>query len=271
MDRTRAILLFAGVVAAWCGCRGLPQTAPRLEDHQVPVEQLVFKCDFDLPRDHRLVRELTAERDDVANTVGLPASEERITVHLFRDQMRYRQVLADNFPSVPSRRAFFVETDTRLEVYAHWSDRVAEDLRHEVAHGYLHAMVPALPLWLDEGLAEYFEVPRGHGGLNRPHLDLLWDLVEHNGWRPDLVRLETLETAAEMEQADYAESWAWVYFFLESDDERREVLTTYLADLRELGRVEPLSERLATRLVQPERTLTEYLTTLQVELTAREQ
>jgi hypothetical protein len=119
-------------------------------------------------------------------------------------------------------------------------------------------------------LAEYFEVPRGHGGLNRPHLELLWDLVEHNGWRPDLVRLETLASAAEMDQTDYAESWAWVYFFLEPDADRREVLTTYLADLREHGRVEPLSKRLATRLAQPERTLAEYLSTLNIELASRE-
>ena len=74
------------------------------------------------------------------------------------------EYLTRNFPSVPSRRAFFLETDTRLAVYAHWSDRVAEDLRHEVAHGYLHSVVPGLPLWLDEGLAEYFEVPRGQNG-----------------------------------------------------------------------------------------------------------
>jgi hypothetical protein len=68
-------------------------------------------------------------------------------------------------PNLPRRRAFFVETDTRLSVYAYWGDRVAEDLRHEVVHGYLHAVVPHLPLWLDEGLAEYFEVPRGLSGL----------------------------------------------------------------------------------------------------------
>ena len=127
------------------------------------------------------------------------------------------QFLLRHFPSVPSRRAFFLETDTRLAVYAHWSDRVAEDLRHEVAHGYLHAVVPGLPLWLDEGLAEYFEVPRGTNGLNRPHVDLLSDMMQHDGWRPNLERLEQLTDAAEMDQRDYAEAWAWVYFLLHSD------------------------------------------------------
>ena len=78
-----------------------------------------------------------------------------------------RSFFRDRYPDFPKRRAFFVETDTQLAVYAQWGDRVAEDLRHEVAHGYLHAIVPSIPLWLDEGLAEYFEVPRGQNGLNR--------------------------------------------------------------------------------------------------------
>ena len=104
-----------------------------------------------------------------------------------------------------------------------------------MAHGYLHASVPALPLWLDEGLAEYFEVPRGHGGLNRPHLELLSDMMEHNGWQPNLKRLERLTSAGEMEQSDYAEAWAWVYFLLNSTPERRELFTGYLADLRDEG------------------------------------
>jgi hypothetical protein len=255
----------AALLASGIGCRGLLHRAPSDAESRAPAQQLVFDCDFDLPTNDPLVRELIAERNDVAATLDLPASDEPITVHLYRDEKEYGRVLAERFPSVPSRRAFFVETDTRLEVYAHWSERVAEDLRHEVAHGYLHAMVPALPLWLDEGLAEYFEVPRGHGGLNRPHAVLLAEMIQLDGWRPDLVRLERLSSAGELEQADYAEAWGWVYFLLESDAARRELLTTYLADLRERGRVEPLSVRLASHHVEPERTLAEFLATLQVD------
>jgi hypothetical protein len=266
MRRTDARCLLIAITAAWWGCRGLPRPAPLPEAHQVPVQQLVFHSDFDLPSDHRLVRELTAERDDISDTLSLPTSDEQIHIYLFRDAEAYGQYLERQFPAVPSRRAFFVETDTRLEVYAHWSDRVAEDLRHEVAHGYLHALVPALPLWLDEGLAEYFEVPRGHDGLNRPHLELLSDLIEHNDWQPDLERLEQLEEAGEMEQADYAEAWGWVYFLFESDGGRRALLREYLMELRDRGRVEPLSVRLASYHVDPERTLAEYLAALNAEL-----
>jgi hypothetical protein len=263
------------------GCRGLPQPmsmpspmkvpeSAKLPDaFTTPVGQLVFHSDFPLPADHRLVRELTLERDDVIKTLSLTPSNESIDVYLFRDAERYQLFLKRNFPNVPSRRAFFLETDTRLAVYAHWNDRVAEDLRHEVAHGYMHASLPSIPLWLDEGLAEYFEVPRGQVGLNRPHVDLLSDMAEHEHWRPNLPRLEKLSDAAQMDQRDYAESWAWVYFFLNSPPERREILTGYLAQLRTRGASEPLSVRLAALQIEPVEPMSQYIATLKQGATAR--
>lgn len=227
--------------------------------YEVRSGQLEFHSNFELSADHRLVRQLTAERDDICQTLGLPCASETISVFLFHDAESFREYLSYHYPSVPTRRAFFLETDAQLKVYAHWSDHMAEDLRHEVAHGYLHIIVPGLPLWLDEGLAEYFEVPRQQVGLHRPHLDLLADLIEHNGWQPDLHRLEQLKDVAEMDQASYAEAWAWVYFLLHSGPEQRELLTNYLQELNEHGSTEPLSARLTRKHVQPEQTLVAYL------------
>lgn len=268
--RWMPILLAVQLLGA--GCRGLPQpiTLPppmkaassRLPDgYRTPIGQLVFHSDFPLP-DHRLVRELTAERDYVNQTLGILPSDEPIDVYLFQDAERYQEFLKQSFPTVPSRRAFFLETDKRLAVYAHWNDRMAEDLRHEIAHGYMHSSLPSIPLWLDEGLAEYFEVPRGKHGLNQPHVDLLSDMTEKEHWRPNLPRLEKLTEAAQLDQRDYAESWAWVYFFLNSPPERREVLTNYLAQLRNRGGGEPLSVRLTALQIEPGEPLTKYIASL---------
>jgi hypothetical protein len=250
------------LIALLTGCRGLPQPAPAPNVHKLRVGQLLITSDFVLPADHRLVRDLSAEREDVCRTLGLPVSDEPIEVYLFSSMDRYREFLARYFPTVPSRRAFFLETDTSLVVYAHWSDRVAEDLRHEVAHGYLHAAVPGLPLWLDEGLAEYFEVPRGRVGVNIPHVDLLSDMIELEQWQPDLSRLERLRDASEMKQIDYAESWAWVHFLLQSSAENRGLLISYLTDLRNFGAAEPLSSRLASKDVTAKQAVTENLARL---------
>jgi hypothetical protein len=269
------VILFLMQLLVGAGCRSLHPQLPqplamKLPDaYQVPAGQLVFHSDFALPADHRLVRELTAEREDVCRTLGLSSSNEPIQVYLFGDADGYQEFLRRKFPSVPSRRAFFLETDTRLAVYAHWSDRVAEDLRHEVAHGYMHSVVPKMPLWLDEGFAEYFEVGRGLNGLNRPHVDLLNDMAEHENWRPNLARLEKLSEAAQMDQRDYAESWAWVYFFLNSPPERREVLMRYVADLQSRGTGDAMSVRLAKLNADPGQPMAKYLATLKSGTVAR--
>jgi hypothetical protein len=254
-------LLVLGAIVG--GCRGIPRSEPLPDAYHLRVGQLHIHSDFELTEDNRTLLDLMSERDYICRTLGIPAGNEVIDVHVFRDDERYAQFLRRHFPTVPSRRAFFLETDSRLAVYAHWSDRMAEDLRHEVAHGYLHAVVPGLPLWLDEGLAEFFEMPQNLNGFNQPHLALLSDMAEHERWKPDLARLERLRDAAEMDQLDYAESWAWVYAMLHSAPEQREVLTTYLADLRKRGSIEPLSRRLAAASRKPhDQALAAYLADL---------
>lgn len=207
-------------------------------------EQLVLHSDAPLPAQHRLFDDLTAQRAQVASKLALPTSDEPIHVYLFENAEAFQAFMHLHYPDLPARRAFFVESDTRLAVYAHWGDRVAEDLRHEVAHGYLHAAVPGIPLWLDEGLAEYFEVPRGAGGLNRPHVQELVQRLAAGGWRPDMKRLETLPTTGDMTQLDYAESWAWVHWLLETTPERKDLVRRYLAALRQTGAAAPISGEL---------------------------
>ncbi|NQT16500.1 MAG: hypothetical protein HQ582_27320 [Planctomycetes bacterium] len=248
------------IVALVGGCMHLATTRLTLPaSHTVVRGQLVVHSDFPVASTHRLLEELTARRMDLSDRLGIPVSEEPIHVYLFDDADRFGGFIRLNYPDFPPRRAYFLETDTRLQVYAQWGDRVAEDLRHEVTHGYLHCVVPNLPLWLDEGLAEFFEVPRGHGGLNRMHLDWLSARAELGEWQPGLARLETLDRPFEMTQGDYAEAWAWVHFLSETGPERRGVMCEYLSDLRLQGSAEPLSERLGRRFERPEEALVEHV------------
>jgi hypothetical protein len=242
------------------GCAGPVKRRPTLPSaHQVDRPPLVFHSDFPLASQHRLLEELTALRGDLGRRLGVASSNEPIDVYLFDDAERFNTFVRRHHPEFPARRAFFLETDTRLVVYAQWGDRVAEDLRHEVAHAYLHAVVPNLPLWLDEGLAEYCEVPRGGRGLNLPHLQLLLARLENGGWEPDLARLERLPPDLDMSLEDYAEVWAWVHFLLESRPDRRALLTGYLADLRQYGWAEPVSALVSQRVTAPEAALVAHV------------
>ena len=105
-------------------------------------------------------------------------------------------------------------------------------------------------------------MPRGLGGLKQPHVALLSDSITQDHWQPNLRRLESLTESAQMNQRDYAESWAWVYFMLHSPPEKRELLTSYLADLRAKGSAQTISVRLAALKVSPEEPLTKYIATL---------
>lgn len=228
-------------------------------------DQLVLHTDFDLPAEHRMVTELVAEREQIGARLGLPPGREPIHVYLFADETSYRECVSQRFPNFPQRRAIFVETDSQLSVYAHWGDHVAEDLRHETAHGYLHAAVPNLPLWLDEGLAEYFEVGRGKKGFNKPHVELLRTQRDAGCWKPDLARLEKLASAEAMTQLDYAESWLWVHWLLDGADAPSEVLPTALTDL---GKTDPgplLGARLASATPNAETRVADHLAQLVAE------
>ena len=211
---------------------------------EIVAGQLVIHADFPLAEQHRIVRDLESLRTDASQQLGLPISDEPVHLYLFENKDRYDAFAARHFPGFPARRAFFVETDTTLSVFAVWQDRIAEDLRHETTHGYVHAVVPTIPLWLDEGVAEFFELPRSEQGVHAAHVAHLQGRLIEGTWRPDLGRMEALESAGEMSQDHYAEAWCWAHWLLRTTPQRRRLLQDYLADLRRDGETAPLSARL---------------------------
>ncbi len=261
VPHVRACLVSAVVICqAFLGCAHLlPRRLALPADYTVVRDQLVIHSDFQLPSHHRLLEELSARRGDIVEQLALPLSDEPIHVYLFDNADRFRTFVRVHHPELPFRRAFFLETDTKLQVYAQWGDRVAEDLRHEVTHGYLHSVVPNLPIWLDEGIAEYFEVPRGYCGFNATQLENLLVRLERGQWKPDLARLDSLPPSRDLSRDDYAESWLWVHFLLESPLLSRELLRDYLRDLRRHGTTEPVSSRLPRALPDPHRHLVGHL------------
>jgi len=245
------VSLFALVAASLLGgCAHLAinavgSTSGDLPDRsEVVAGQLVIHADFPIAGQHRLVRDLETLRTDVSQELGLPVSDEPVHLYLFEDTARYDAFTAKHFPNFPVRRAFFVETYTTLSVFAPWQDRIAEDLRHETTHGYVHAVVPTVPLWLDEGIAEYFELPRGEQGAHRDHIAHLNGRLLEGTWRIDMARLESLTSPGELSQDHYAEAWCWVHWLLRTTPARRKLLEEYLDDLRRDGQTAPLSVRL---------------------------
>jgi len=225
-------------------------------------KQIVLHTDHPLENRQRILDDLAEERGYIAERLKLTAPTTPVHIYLFAQQATYHDHVHAKFPQFPTRRAIFVQADNQLSVYAHGGDHLVEDLRHEATHGFLHAATPNLPLWLDEGLAEFFEVGRGREGLHRAHVDYLLGQQAVANWQPNLERLEKITEAPEMTQLDYAESWLWVHFLLESAGDKSPVLTAYLADLRSGTAENPLSVRLSRRVPDAVEQVTAHLASL---------
>lgn len=170
-------------------------------------------------------------------------TETPVDIYILDDQAAFAHFLKFYYPELPSRRAFFLARGNKRVVYAYRGERLIEDLRHEATHALLHASIPDMPLWLDEGLAEYFEVPENWRGVNVEHVRRLpQDLAD--GWSPDLQRLERMRDVREMTPRDYRESWAWVHYLIDGPATGRAALLGYLADLRAAPQPSSLSSRL---------------------------
>jgi hypothetical protein len=207
------------------------------------------------------VRGLRSLEREVEAGLGLRVSDDGppVEVYILKDRESFTHFLTFYFPELPPRRAFFLAQGPKRVVYTFHNDRLDEDLRHEATHALMHAAVGDLPLWLDEGLAEYFERPEGHDGVNPEHVGRLPADLQA-GWQPDLARLESLTSVREMTPRDYRESWAWVHYALNASPETKAALLGYLADLRVSPKsAAPLSDRLARLDAHPEQGLLSHI------------
>jgi hypothetical protein len=222
----------------------------------------VFLADFEINGKLPLFTELANLRDQVSHELQLPATQKLIQVYLFENRQKYEQYMVHRYPKLPKRRAFFVAWSKLggtedLEIYTYWGDRIQQDLRHELTHALLHSVLVDVPMWLDEGLAEYFENPPGWSGINFKHLDHLQSAS--GTFKPDMARLEKVKEVQEMNAADYRESWAWVHFMLRGPAKAKQVLMEYLQELRSNPKPGPLLSRLEAAIPDLDEALRQHL------------
>ncbi len=198
------------------------------------VSQFVFYSDTPLKPNAPLFAELATLRDQVFNDLRLPATNTVVQVYLFDDQDKYERYMRYRYPDLPRRRAFFVGVPRTaggprdLLVYTYWGDHLRQDLRHELTHALLNSVLKEVPLWLDEGLAEYYELPPEKDGLNPGHLDAL-----RRDPKFDLAALERLDQVTQMGRSQYQEAWAWTHLMLRTTPKAKSILLAYLQQLRD--------------------------------------
>lgn len=232
LAQTTTLVLLAVILLSPSCSRNAADLTGLPREHKIQLDDLEIQSDLEIDEHDPLLDELRTLRTEIVDLLDLPPPKRPVIVFLFGDEERYRNYMNRTHPNLPARRAFFIGTPTELGVYAHWSDQVGEDLRHEYTHGILHASLRTVPLWLDEGLAEYFETQSRDSERRHPeHLQRI-SLALKNGWRPDLERLEQIESVNEMQRADYQEAWAWIHYLLHDAPDGRALLIDYCKTLQ---------------------------------------
>ena len=131
-------------------------------------------------------------------------------------------------------------------VFAQRGEELITDLRHETTHALLHDDLALVPIWLDEGLAECFELLQ-RDRLNHPYREnIRWQI--RLGRLLTLTELEALTKTEQLGTREYQMAWAWVDYLMRDSVTTRGVLLGYLDDLRAHRAVERLSQRLEAQI-----------------------
>ncbi len=231
-------LLAVACVSGRCQAAGWPD--------ERAAGPFICHADFSLADQQPLLDELAMLQRDMQSILGVGQSREVVHLFLFQQKTTYQAYLKQHFPRVPARRALYIKGRGPGMVFAHQGLDFEEDVRHESTHALLHATLAHVPLWLDEGLAEYFEVPHDKRPAGNPHLATIQAMVA-TGQLPRLEALEELNGVEAMGREEYRDAWAWVHFMLHGPPEAHDELVRYLQDLQGHADVGRLSDRLRRR------------------------
>lgn len=249
----RAILagtIFAGTTLVTAPSAGLLCRAaepPSKWPFEASAGQFRIHADFDVSLNPELLGELDRLSGDVQKLLGLELPTHAMHIVLFSGEEEYRRYMTHYYPGLPERRALFIQQRGTSMLFAHRHPELATDLRHEATHALLNEGSKPLPLWLDEGLAEYFEVPEAARWAGHTHLPSIRALVGKSTWR-ELEALESLSDVASMSSEHYRDSWAWVHFLLHRRQATRHILVEHLASLRAAEPVAPLSRTVTVQI-----------------------
>ncbi|PHS16974.1 MAG: hypothetical protein COA78_03265 [Blastopirellula sp.] len=201
----------------------------RWEDVQT-IGPFIVHANFSMDRVPKLATELSELQTEVSQKLEIQLAQEPIYVYLFAHEASYRDYMKRYFPGVPFRRALFIKNNGPGMVFAYRSPDFEVDLRHECTHALLHSVLPELPLWLDEGIAEYFEVGKQAEPIRKNYVaSIKRDL--NLGKVHNISELAAMTKLEQMGESEYRDCWAWVQFLLDGPRQQNRLLQRYLNQL----------------------------------------
>ena len=235
-----------------CGSEVSPGRWP----YEVSTGPFRIHADFEVTSSSEFVAELNKLVTDVGNLLSTQPPASPMHMVLFNRGEDYRRYLDHYFPKLPERRALFIRQRGTAMLFAHRHPEMATDLRHESVHALLNDAQFSLPLWLDEGLAEYFEVAKPQRWSGHPHLAEIQKRIDAGP--PDLEALEHLDTVDTMTSEHYRDAWAWVHFLMHRRAITRQLLVDQIDTRRRAKPVLPVSRIVELQVPKWREEITEH-------------
>jgi hypothetical protein len=224
------------LIANSLGSRQATADEPRKWPVEFEQGQFHFHCDFQPPNPQQVFNELEQLVSDLTEMLPGIVHTESIHLIIFERRESYQRYMQHYFPVVPLRPAIFLKDRGPGMLFAHWHPAVMTDLRHEVTHALLSRGDRQLPLWLDEGLAKYFEVAQLEQFSGHPYLAKViaasaaekpMPAATHEsaaGSRYSIEELEKIERLDAFSDKHYVASWMWVHYLLHRHPQTRHLV-----------------------------------------------
>ena len=219
----------------------------------------LIRSEFPLADVQDLVHDLGDLQRDIERLLKLECRPEAIEIHLFNSKRSYDQYVKVRVPEGVNRQALFVPGPDALRVYAYKHPGLDVDVRHETTHALLHTVLPYVPIWIDEGIAEYFEVPDSLRTRGNSHRKELQNAIRYLKWKPNIEQLESKRKLMDMNGKDYRDSWGVVHFLLNGPPEAQKALSLYFEEIQSGAAPTPLSEQLRRRIPNLEQSIIDHL------------
>ncbi len=169
-------------------------------------------------------------KKEMEETLGISIDNQPVYLVVLSDQTEFELYLRTHFPNTPNRRALYIQNRGQGVVLTYLHSEWLIDARHECSHALLHQTGIKLPLWLDEGIAEYFENTEENPTYHPAHSPAVQTQLRYG----QVVEIEELENHAysQLDAKGYRDAWSVVALLLHHSDETRQSLRTYVSDLQ---------------------------------------
>lgn len=243
-------LLAQAIQSTWTSNRQEPANFYRIN-----LKPLVFYSDIPLRDAQEIHKDILALSQRLQRELGISLKVPMVNIYIIQQRDLFEKALLTKVPQLSRhdirRSGMFILQDGVPSIFAVRNDRLMKTLRHEWVHAQLNTACGEVPIWLDEGLAMHYQEGRAFGRS----LNLQNELqpMLRKGWKPNLERLERLNTMPEMTAQDYSEAWSWVEYFLTGLPQGRQILAGYLNELQKGQRPVAISRQIGQQNRDPAR------------------